>query len=125
MIRRPTRSTRTDTLCPYTTLVRSGSWVLVIQGRCAVAEVLRLYGYWRSSAAYRVRIALNIKGLNYDSVPVHLVRDGGEQFSPEFSQPNPQSRVPILMHGSRVLRQSLAIMEYLDRKRVVAGKGGS
>lgn len=79
-----------------------------------MAEVLRLYGYWRSSAAYRVRIALNLKGLNYDSVPVHLVRNGGEQFSPEFTQLNPQSRVPILMHGSRVLRQSLAIIEYLD-----------
>ncbi len=81
---------------------------------CVVAEVLRLYGYWRSSAAYRVRIALNLKGLVYDSVPVHLARDGGEQFSPEFTQLNPQSRVPVLMHGSRVLRQSLAIIEYLD-----------
>jgi len=79
-----------------------------------VADVLRLYGYWRSSAAYRVRIALNLKGLTYDSVPVHLVRDGGEQFSAEFAQLNPQSRVPVLMHGNRIFAQSLAIIEYLD-----------
>jgi len=79
-----------------------------------VAESIRLYGYWRSSAAYRVRIALNLKGLGYDHVPVHLARDGGEQYSAEFRQLNPQSRVPVLLHGNRILRQSLAIMEYLD-----------
>src|SRR3546814_2770576 len=109
MIRRPTRSTRTDTLCPYTTLVRSGSWVLVIQGRCAVAEVLRLYGYWRSSAAYRVRIALNIKGLNYDSVPVHLVRDGGEQFSPD--------RKSTRLNSKSLMRISYAVFCLTKKKR--------
>lgn len=77
-------------------------------------ESLRLYGYWRSSAAYRVRIALNLKGLAYEPVPVHLARDGGEQHSPEFAALNPQERVPVLLHGNRVLYQSLAIIEYLE-----------
>ena len=75
---------------------------------------LRLYSYWRSSAAYRVRIGLNLKGLAYETVPVHLVRDGGEQHGPTFRQINPQGRVPVLEHGRRILRQSVAILEYLD-----------
>lgn len=75
---------------------------------------LMLYGYWRSSAAYRVRIALNLKQLAYESHPVHLVRDGGEQHSPEFQKMNPQELVPCLLDGDRVLTQSLAILEYLD-----------
>jgi maleylacetoacetate isomerase len=79
-----------------------------------MSESLKLYGYWRSSAAYRVRIALNLKGLEYENIPVHLVRDGGEQHSPGFAATNPQKLVPVLQHGSRVIRQSLAIIEYLD-----------
>lgn len=75
---------------------------------------LRLYSYWRSSAAYRVRIGLNIKGLAYELVPVHLLRDGGEQHSDAFREANPQQLVPVLEHGHRQLRQSLAILEYLD-----------
>lgn len=75
---------------------------------------LRLYGYWRSSAAYRVRIALNLKGLDFETAPVHLLRDGGEQHAAEYSEINPQQLVPVLMHGNRALRQSLAIIEYLD-----------
>lgn len=78
------------------------------------AEHLRLYSYWRSSAAYRVRIGLNLKSLPYETVPVHLVRDGGEQHSAAFKQVNPQELVPVLQHGDRVMRQSLAILEYLD-----------
>lgn len=77
-------------------------------------EFLRLYGYWRSSAAYRVRIGLNLKGLPYESVPVHLAKDGGEQHRPEFALANPQKLVPVLEHGERRIRQSLAILEYLD-----------
>ncbi|HZH44682.1 MAG TPA: maleylacetoacetate isomerase [Lysobacter sp.] len=77
-------------------------------------ETLRLYSYWRSSAAYRVRIGLNLKGLPYELVPVHLLRDGGEQRRPEYLRANPQGLVPVLMHGQRPLRQSLAILEYLD-----------
>jgi maleylacetoacetate isomerase len=76
--------------------------------------VLRLYGFWRSSAVYRVRIALNLKGQAYETVPVHLVRDGGEQHAPAFAELNPQELVPVLKHGHRILRQSLAIIDYID-----------
>lgn len=79
-----------------------------------MAEQLKLYSYWRSSAAYRVRIGLNLKGLPYETVPVHLVRDGGQQHAPEYAAKNPQHMVPTLQHGVRVIRQSLAILEYLD-----------
>src|SRR3546814_20149705 len=78
------------------------------------ADRLCLHSYWRSSAAYRVRIGLNLKGLPYDIAPVHLVRDGGEQHRPEYAQINPQQLVPVLQHGQRLLRPSLAILEYLD-----------
>jgi maleylacetoacetate isomerase len=77
-------------------------------------EQLCLYSYWRSSAAYRVRIGLNLKGLPYEIAPIHLVRDGGDQHRPEYAQTNPQRLVPVLQHGQRMLRQSLAILEYLD-----------
>ena len=79
-----------------------------------MSEPLQLYSYWRSSAAYRVRIGLNLKGLAYDIVPVHLVHDGGQQHSPEYRGINPQQLVPVLGHGHRRLSQSLAILEYLD-----------
>ena len=75
---------------------------------------LVLYTYWRSSAAYRVRIALNLKYLPYEPVPVHLVRGGGEQHSDDYLSINPQGLVPTLVHGDVVLTQSLAICEYLD-----------
>jgi maleylacetoacetate isomerase len=75
---------------------------------------LRLYTYWRSSAAYRVRIALALKGLEYESVPRHLLRDGGEQRRPEYLALNPQGFVPALEHDGVVVTQSLAICEYLD-----------
>ena len=75
---------------------------------------LALYDYWRSSAGYRVRIALNLKGLPYQRKPVHLVRDGGEQHAAAFHDVNPQELVPALVDGQRVIRQSLAITEYLD-----------
>lgn len=79
-----------------------------------MGDSMKLYGYWRSSAAYRVRIALNLKRLDYASVSVHLVRDGGEQHAADFRELNPQEQVPVLRDGHRVIRQSLAIIEYLD-----------
>lgn len=79
-----------------------------------MGEPLRLYSYWRSSAAFRVRIGLNLKGLDYETASVHLVRDGGEQHRGEYAALNPQRLVPTLMHGERIIRQSLAILEYID-----------
>jgi len=76
---------------------------------------MKLYSYFRSSAAYRVRIALNFKGLTYETVPVHLVKDGGHNRRPEFRAVNPQMRVPVLVAPTGdVLIQSLAIIEYLE-----------
>ena len=78
---------------------------------------ITLYSYWRSSAAYRARIALNLKELDYEIRGVHLVRDGGEQHSDDFHALNPQELVPVLVDGQRIIRQSLAIIEYLDETR--------
>lgn len=75
---------------------------------------LTLYSYWRSSAAYRVRIALNLKGLPFQTIPVNLVRDGGEQLAEGYRKINPQGLVPVLLHEGHVLTQSMAICEYLD-----------
>jgi maleylacetoacetate isomerase len=73
-----------------------------------------LYSYWRSSAAYRVRIALNLKDMEYVIAPVHLVREGGEQHRDDYRRLNPQQLVPTLVDGGHVLRESLAIIEYLE-----------
>jgi maleylacetoacetate isomerase len=76
---------------------------------------VKLYSYFRSSAAYRTRIALNLKGLAFETVSVHLTKDGGCQHAPEFRAVNPQKRVPALaLDSGEVLVQSLAIIEYLD-----------
>jgi maleylacetoacetate isomerase len=75
---------------------------------------LRLYTYFRSSAAYRVRIALNLKGLDYTAVPVHLLRGGGEQHAAAFAELSPARLVPVLEDGAVALTQSLAIIEYLE-----------
>ncbi|WP_227369988.1 maleylacetoacetate isomerase [Halomonas sp. M20] len=78
-----------------------------------------LYGYWRSSAAYRVRIALNLKGIEVEHRSVHLVRDGGEQHRTEYRQMNPQGLVPFFIDGDGTsVSQSLAIVEYLDETRL-------
>jgi maleylacetoacetate isomerase len=74
-----------------------------------------LYGYFRSSAAFRLRIALNLKGLSPDLVSIHLQKEGGLNRKPEFRAINPQMRVPALkLDSGEVLIQSLAIIEYLD-----------
>ena len=76
---------------------------------------MKLYSYFRSSAAYRVRIALNLKGIGYETQSIHLVKDGGGNKRPEFRAVNPQMRVPVLVTtAGDVLIQSLAIIEYLD-----------
>lgn len=76
---------------------------------------MKLYTYFRSSAAYRVRIALNLKGLAYEAVPVHLLRGGGEQLQPAYRKVNPAAMLPSLQEDSgATLTQSVAIIEYLD-----------
>lgn len=76
---------------------------------------MKLYGYFRSSTSYRARIALNLKGLSYDLVPVHLIRDGGQHLSADYRAVNPAAAVPSLeLADGTVLTQSLAICEYLD-----------
>lgn len=81
--------------------------------------MIKLYGYWRSSAAYRVRIALNCKGLTAEQISVHLVKNGGEQHQSQYTALNAQELVPTLVATDesgqeRVLTQSLAIIEYLE-----------
>jgi len=75
-----------------------------------------LYGYWRSSAAYRVRIALHLKQLPFESKSVHLVKNGGEQHSSEYLALNSTELVPTLIDGDLKLHQSMSIIRYLDEK---------
>lgn len=75
---------------------------------------MKLYDYFRSSAAYRVRIGLRLKGLEYESVPVHLIRGGGEQLQDAYRAINPSALVPALSEDGATITQSLAILEYLD-----------
>ncbi|MEM1082027.1 MAG: maleylacetoacetate isomerase [Pseudomonadota bacterium] len=82
----------------------------------AESTSITLYTYWRSSASYRVRMALHLKGLRYESEFVHLVRDGGQQHQAAYTALNPQALVPTLLHGDTVLTQSLAILEYLEEQ---------
>jgi len=77
-------------------------------------ESIELFSYWRSSSSYRVRLALNLKGIEYRYRAVHLVRDGGEQHAPEYRAINPLGLVPALRHGHRTIVQSVAICEYLE-----------
>lgn len=74
-----------------------------------------LYDYWRSSAAYRVRIALHLKGIAYRSIPIDLV--AAQQRAPEYRAVNPQGLVPALAIDGLLLTQSLAIADYLDQTR--------
>lgn len=76
--------------------------------------MIKLYNYYRSSASFRVRIALQLKGLEYQTIPIHLLNNGGEQFSPDYQKVNPQCLVPTLQDGEKIVSQSLAIIEYLD-----------
>jgi maleylpyruvate isomerase len=79
---------------------------------------MKLYSYFRSSASFRVRIALALKGLSYDYIPVHLIKEGGQQFAPDYKALNPAALVPALQEDAgSVLTQSLAIIEYLEETR--------
>jgi maleylpyruvate isomerase len=75
---------------------------------------MKLYNYFRSSASFRVRIALNFKGLPYEYAVVHLTKGGGQQFAPEFRAINPDALIPVLEDDGHALTQSLAIIEYLE-----------
>ena len=78
---------------------------------------MKLFSYFRSSAAYRVRIALNLKSVPCEMISIHLVKDGGRNRSPEYRAINPQMRVPALaLPSGEVLTQSLAIINYLDKR---------
>jgi maleylacetoacetate isomerase len=77
---------------------------------------LNLYDYYRSTASYRVRIALNVKKLPFECIPVHLVRDGGEQHLPAYRALNPQCLVPTLIDNKSTITQSIAILEYLEEQ---------
>lgn len=81
-------------------------------------DSMKLYSYFRSSAAFRVRIALNLKGLPYDVVPVHLLKQGGEQLTSAYRALNPNGLVPVLLEDDAkyALTQSLAIIDYLEEK---------
>ncbi|XP_005390246.1 PREDICTED: maleylacetoacetate isomerase isoform X1 [Chinchilla lanigera] len=76
-----------------------------------------LYSYFRSSCSWRVRIALALKGINYETVPINLIKDGGQQFSEEFQTLNPMKQVPALKIDGITIGQSLAIIEYLEETR--------
>lgn len=75
---------------------------------------MKLYDYYRSTACYRVRIALNIKKIHYDKIPIHLVNNEGEHHSKEYHQINPQELVPSIETNGQIIHQSLAIIDYLE-----------
>jgi maleylacetoacetate isomerase len=77
-------------------------------------NTIQLYDYYRSSACYRVRIALNLKHITYEKIEIHLLHDGGVQHTPAYLHINPQGLVPALAINGALLTQSLAIIEYLD-----------
>jgi len=76
--------------------------------------MITLYDYFRSGAAYRTRIGLNLKELDYDQISIHLTKDGGEQFGADYAELNPQNLVPTLIDGETKIIQSMAIMEYVE-----------
>lgn len=73
-----------------------------------------LYSYFRSSASYRARLALNVKGIKYEYRAVHLLNNGGEQHRTEYRELNPSQQVPTLIHNRNVIGQTVAIFEYLE-----------
>jgi len=78
--------------------------------------MMKLYGYWRSTAAYRVRIALAVKNIEVEAIEIHLVKDGGEQHQQDFRAINPQGLVPALEVNGNIITQSMAILDYLEEQ---------
>jgi maleylacetoacetate isomerase len=78
--------------------------------------MIKLFGYWRSTAAYRVRLSLNLKQISYSQQSVNLVKDGGEQHAAAYRELNPQGLVPTLVDGNIEIGQSMAILEYLEER---------
>ena len=76
-----------------------------------------LYNYWRSSASWRVRIALAWKGIDYEYVPIHLLKEGGQQYKDDYKKLNPMMRVPALHIDGHTFAESIAILEYLEETR--------
>jgi len=76
----------------------------------------KLFSYWRSSCSWRVRIALALKGVEFETEAVHLVKDGGQQHAEEFKTKNPMAQIPVLVYEGVPLSQSLAIIEFLEEK---------
>ncbi|PCI60395.1 MAG: maleylacetoacetate isomerase [Gammaproteobacteria bacterium] len=77
---------------------------------------MKLYGYWRSSAAYRVRIALHLKNIEFESQSIHLIKEGGQQHQNDYVALNPSHLVPTLIDGDLVLNQSVAIIDYIEAR---------
>src|SRR5262245_47870563 len=92
------------------------SWRSTTSSSEGSVAVMKLYTYFRSSAAYRVRIALHLKGVGYEVVAKHLLNEGGEHRRSDYLAVNPQGLVPALDDDGVVLSQSLAIIEYLEER---------
>ncbi|XP_020775346.1 maleylacetoacetate isomerase isoform X2 [Boleophthalmus pectinirostris] len=76
-----------------------------------------LHGYFRSSCSWRVRIAFALKGIEYDQVPVNLIKDGGQQYTPQYKELNPMQQVPAVEIDGMTISQSLTIIQYIDETR--------
>ncbi len=87
-----------------------------------MSETIKLYSYWRSSAAYRVRIGLALKALPYEYIAVNIAPGSAEQHGADFRDLEPQEQVPLLSDGDRLIRQSLAILEYLEETYELSGQ---
>lgn len=75
---------------------------------------VQLYSYYRSSCSYRVRIALYLKNIPFEYIPIHLLKNGGEQKSKQYQKLNPEEQVPCIVHNNQIIAQSMAILQYLE-----------